>query len=94
MLDMSSLPAGYGVSFRLRSESGNVAFDNIEISSVPELIEILLGDIDQNGVVNFLDISPFIGLLSSGQFQAEADTNEDGVVNFLDISPFITILSQ
>ena len=94
MLDMSSLPAGYGVSFRLRSESGNVAFDNIEISSTPELVEILLGDINQNGVVDFLDISPFISLLSTGQFQAEADVNEDGNVDFLDISPFIAILSQ
>jgi len=93
-LDMSSLPAGYGVSFRLRSASGNVAFDNVEISSVPEPSDVVLGDVDQNGVVDFADIPPFIELLVSREFQAEADTNEDGVVDFSDIPPFIAILQQ
>ena len=54
---------------------------------------VLLGDIDLNGTVEFLDISPFIDVLASGNFQAEADCNESGDVNFLDISPFIQILS-
>ena len=56
------------------------------------LTEILLGDVNQDGAVDFLDISPFIGLLSSGEFQAEADIDDSGVVDFLDISPFIVIL--
>ena len=46
-----------------------------------------------DGVVNFLDISPFISLLSGGGFLEQADINGDGQVNFLDISPFIGILS-
>ena len=54
---------------------------------------VLLGDVNLDGVVNFLDISSFIGVLSAGGFQAEADCNEDGSVNFLDISVFISILS-
>ena len=53
-----------------------------------------LGDVNQDGVVNFLDIAPFITILTTGGFLAEADTNQDGVVNFLDISPFITLLSS
>jgi hypothetical protein len=53
----------------------------------------LLGDVNLDGTVNFLDISPFIAVLSSGMFQAEADCNESGGVDFLDISPFIAILS-
>ena len=57
-------------------------------------IEVLLGDVNQDGSVDFLDISPFIGVLSSNGFQAEADINEDGEVNFLDISPFIGVLSN
>ena len=48
---------------------------------------------NQDEIVNFLDISPFIALLSQGEFQVEADINEDGTVNFLDISPFIQLLS-
>lgn len=54
----------------------------------------VLGDANQDGVVNFLDISPFISSLSASGYLNEADTNRDGVVNFLDISPFIDILSQ
>ena len=54
---------------------------------------VLLGDVNLDGMVNFLDISPFIGVLADiGDNQAEADTNEDGMVNFLDIAPFINIL--
>ena len=55
--------------------------------------ELQLGDVNQDGIVNFLDISPFIAILSSGGFQAGADTNQDGAVNFLDISPLIALLT-
>jgi len=51
------------------------------------------GDVDLNGAVNFLDIQPFILVLSSDGFQAEADCDENGVVNFLDIQPFIVALT-
>ena len=59
-----------------------------------DLIDLLLGDANLDGLVNFLDISPFIGLLSGGGFLNEADMNQDGFVNFLDISPFIVALSS
>ena len=58
------------------------------------LNRFLLGDANLDGVVNFLDISPFIQLLSTGVFMDEADIDGNGVVNFLDISPFIVLLSQ
>ena len=59
--------------------------------SVSDPPVILLGDVDLDGTVSFLDISPFITALSTG-YQAEADCDEDGFVNFLDIAPFIEIL--
>ena len=55
---------------------------------------VLLGDVNRDGVVDFLDISPFIAVLALNGFQAEADTNEDGEVNFLDIAPFIFFLAS
>ena len=55
---------------------------------------LLLGDVNLDRTVNFLDISQFISLLSVGGFQAEADVDQNGAVNFLDISPFISILSD
>lgn len=54
---------------------------------------VKLGDVNQDGVTNFLDIAPFIALLSNNGFQADADINQDDVVSFLDIAPFIAILS-
>ena len=57
------------------------------------------GDINIDGSVNFLDIAPFISVLSSGtfqnsnDFQTYADMNQDGAVNFLDIAPFIRVLT-
>ena len=54
---------------------------------------VLLGDVDQDGVVNFLDIASFIVILTNGPYLAEADCNEDGVVDFLDIASFIAILN-
>jgi len=68
-------------------------FDNLKVEGVIEDPTVLLGDVNLNGVVDFLDINPFIGVLSSATFQAEADCDENGVVNFLDIAAFIAILS-
>ena len=63
-------------------------------SFTPVAVEpTLLGDVNRDGAVNFLDISPFIALLATGEFQAEADTNGDGEFDFLDIGPFISLLS-
>ena len=53
---------------------------------------VLYGDVDLNGAVNFLDITPFIAILSAGVYQAEADCNMDGAVTFSDIAPFIEFL--
>ena len=65
-------------------------FDDFRIT-VPS--PLLLGDVNGDGTVNFLDISPFIAVLSNSQFQEEADIDGSGVVDFLDIGPFIEILS-
>ena len=54
--------------------------------------KVLLGDVNQDGVVNLLDVEPFVSLLGSGQFQAEGDINGDGAVNLLDVGLFVTIL--
>ncbi len=56
--------------------------------------ELLLGDVNLDGEVNFLDISPFIAILSASGFSEEADIDRSGGVTFLDISPFIAILSN
>ena len=54
---------------------------------------VVLGDANGDGTVNFLDITPFIALLSASVVSPEADINGDGMVNFLDITPFIALLT-
>ena len=81
----------------LRLTSGTGVFsrtDLVSLSVVPANTGgVLLGDVDLNNEVNFLDIAPFIAVLSSGGSQPEADIDQNGEVNFLDIQPFIEILS-
>lgn len=75
----------------------NAGAENSEINSPADFTvtgaAVLLGDVNMDETVDFLDISPFISLLSSDVFQAEADVDGSGAVDFLDISPFIAILS-
>ena len=52
----------------------------------------LLGDVNRDGEVNLLDVTPFVDLLSNQQFQDEADINQDGSVNLLDVVVFIDLL--
>jgi len=49
----------------------------------------LPGDVNRDNVVNGLDVDPFVDVLLSGPFQAEADMNHDGVVNGLDVDLFV-----
>lgn len=55
--------------------------------------DFLLGDVNQDGFVTLLDISPFVDLLVGGLFQAEADINQDGVVDLLDVAGFVELLT-
>ncbi len=60
--------------------------------SVPTQPPFLLGDTNQDGIVDFSDIPSFISILQNGDFLEEADINGDGVVDFADISFFIDLL--
>ena len=54
---------------------------------------ILLGNVNQDGSVDLLDVSPFVSLITMNEFQIEADINEDGQVDLLDVSPFVGLLT-
>ena len=55
--------------------------------------DILIGDVNLDGVVNLVDVAPFVDLVLEGEFQAEADTNGDGVVDLSDVQPFVDLLT-
>ena len=89
------------------SSGDTIVFSNVSVSSGPfgtaanysieaigfSTATVLLGDVNGDMEVNFLDISTFISILSAGSFQAEADIDGSGNVDFLDIAPFISLLS-
>ena len=93
----SNQSAWISVSESTTSISLNDGAEASEISSPDDYtvtgVTLLLGDVNLDGAVDFLDISPFIALLSSGGLQAEADIDQSGAVDFIDISPLIAILS-
>ena len=68
------------------------------ISSTSQLAcvfdDIIVGDCNGDQVVDLLDVQPFVEIITSGVFLAEADVNEDGVVDLLDVGPFVDLLSQ
>ena len=68
------------------------AVDGVEITLIECDEDVLHGDVNLDGEVNLLDVDPFINVLSSGEYQAEADVNKDGVVNLLDVAAFIDVL--
>jgi hypothetical protein len=60
--------------------------------AVAEASEPLLGDVNGDGLVNGLDVEPFVEVLLNGPYQVEADVNEDDEVNGLDVDPFVAII--
>ena len=81
------------ITFLENDGSDDIAIRDFRFATAIAIPE-LLGDVNLDGAVDFLDIAPFISILSGADYQAEADINEDGDVNFLDISPFIALLSS
>ena len=89
------------------SSGDAIVFSNVSVSSGPfgtpsnysieaiglSTATVLVGDVNMDTEVDFLDIAPFISILSTQSFQAEADIDGSGVVDFLDIAPFISLLS-
>ncbi len=69
------------------------ATGNIDLNGAFTPAGVLLGDVNLDGVVNLLDVAPFVDLITSATFQVEADINEDGFVDLLDVAPFIAILA-
>lgn len=56
--------------------------------------EFAVGDVNRDGTIDLLDVSPFVDILTSGGFQIEADVDCDGTVTLLDVQPFVELISN
>ena len=52
------------------------------------------GDVNCDGTVDLLDVSPFVDALANGSTTPKADINNDGSVDLLDVLPFINLLNS
>ena len=68
----------------------SITFDNFRLI----MSEPLIGDVNRDEAITFLDIASFIQVLANNFYLAQADINADGVVDFLDIAPFINLLAS
>ena len=91
-----------GVDFQVTSDQLTLRFACVEagndwwfaIDNVALTVEQAIpGDVNGDGVVDLLDVQPFIEAISNGVYDAAADVNGDGADDLLDISPFIELLS-
>ena len=57
------------------------------------IVPNLLGDLNCDGMVDLLDVGPFVDLLAASGFSDKADINQDGEFNLLDVGPFVSLLS-
>ena len=67
------------------------AFDNVLVEA--DASAYVLGDVNCDGAVDLLDVTPFVNLLTAGFYVEKADINGDGALNLLDVDPFVALLS-
>ena len=53
-----------------------------------------IGDLNGDGVIDLLDVQPFVEALLSMEYVFLADINEDGFLDLLDVQPFIDLLTN
>ena len=71
------------------STSGDNTYTQI-ITLTPQ--NVVLGDINEDGILNILDIVLMINVILSNEYSLVADVNEDGLVNILDVVLMVNIL--
>ena len=87
---------GYADPFTSISDNADLSFGLVDNVGVYALS--LLGDVNDDGVVNNQDIGPFVAALTGGgslrpDIAFAADVNGDGIVNNQDIAPFVDLLT-
>lgn len=82
----TSVAGEYGAYVAPGNGSGGPGLD---IGSPGISVKKWLGDVNRDGLVNGLDVDPFVARVLDGPYQEEADMNLDGFVNGLDVDPFV-----
>jgi len=54
--------------------------------------DTILGDLNEDGVLNILDIVSLVNMVLSGEYNTNGDLNEDGGLNILDIVSLVNLI--
>ena len=89
------VPDDLATYFQLGFIHNSDSFDLYNVDNIRTVVDstVLLGDVNCDGNVDLLDVTPFVDLLTSGGFDAKADVNQDGAVDLLDVTPFVALLT-
>lgn len=68
-----------------------LAINNILIES--SMDTGIVGDVNCDGVVDLLDVAPFVEALTNGSDNPKADIDGSGTVDLLDVAPFVALLT-
>jgi len=83
LFDLALNPGENTVTVVALEDSGNAT-----ILTETVTLNTCQADLNNDGVLNFFDVSAFLSAYSSGDLLA--DFNDDGVLNFFDVSAFLT----
>jgi hypothetical protein len=87
-VDIISTPGALGIV-----NNGMLIDPILGIATIMVDKAFLLGDINCDGVVDLLDVAPFINLLTTGGYSPKGDFNNDGAITLLDVQPFVILLA-
>ena len=89
-----TFPVTAGSCYEVRVGGYFSDMGNIDLNGIFTPKGILIGDVNCDGVVDLLDVAPFVDALTSGLFDPKADINQYGMVDLLDVGPFVELLSS
>ena len=84
---------GQGCLFIVWTENGNIYAHCLrEDGSLGAPDSYILGDVNNDEIINVLDAVLTVNLALSNEYNSSADLNSDGIVNILDIVQLINII--
>jgi hypothetical protein len=80
---------------------GPIVYGDGEYGSMGEALTVggsggcpfMLGDMNMDGMLSLLDVSPFVTALTSGTFVCQGDFTGDGAITLLDVAGFVAALT-
>ena len=90
-IDFTGGGIGDVVGFSISTATTDV--QDVGIAFEAKVNDGMVGDVNCDGAVDLLDVTPFVELITTGEFSVKADINMDGSVDLLDVTPFVALLT-